>query len=654
MVLTIDPLFPVPEVTSLHINCGGNQTTIGGITYDEDIYPAGPAVYKQIGNNWALSNTGLFMDNDTLPEGQLPPYTTKNETRLDMTNAELYKNARVSPMSLSYYGFCLANGVYTVKLHFAEIMFTDDNTYSDLGRRVFDVYIQGKRVLKDFNIANEAQGVGKEVIKEFPAHVSDNDLEIRFYWAGKGTTYIPYKSVNGPLISAISVTYDGFSYSAGGTITKEDSTGGMSAGVIVVIAVALVIVVILITVSLLRWRVFINGCCHLGQTQTSDVILVEMNIYQWKDRFHFQKPINWSPFGSERSVMEGKLSALEGRMEGRLNVIEGQMKAIKITMDGLKAETTAMRQELQELTRILGGRTRNLEGNSEGSQMSVNENRRGRREGVGEEREVERNERQPSWKKRVNLPIFEGLEPLNWINRAEKFFEIQGVTEQEKLSLAYISMEGRAGYWFRFWKVTAKNLSWEGLKEAMIRRFEGRDRGTIFERLAAIKQAGTVDEYVQDFEVLVGQTKGIPEEQLLGYFFAGLQEDIRSQIRPYDPQELMAAMRIARDLELAHRGARTGGWNVAKNPGNATAKVGITTGSDNRGRGTRNLPYAEYLKWEEESRCFRCGGPFSSGHHCPERSLRVLILGEDEEGETEEEEAAMDQRQMELSAMEGD
>ncbi|XP_014523058.2 probable leucine-rich repeat receptor-like serine/threonine-protein kinase At3g14840 isoform X2 [Vigna radiata var. radiata] len=252
------------KVTSLHINCGGNQTTIGGITYDEDIYPAGPAVYKQIGNNWALSNTGLFMDNDSLPQGQLPPYTTKNETRLDMTNAELYKNARVSPMSLSYYGFCLANGVYTVKLHFAEIMFTDDNTYSDLGRRVFDVYIQGKRVLKDFNIANEAQGVGKEVIKEFPAHVSDNDLEIRFYWAGKGTTYIPYKSVNGPLISAISVTYDGFSYSAGGTRTKEDSTGGMSAGVIVVIAVALVIVVILITVSLLRWRVFINGCCHLG------------------------------------------------------------------------------------------------------------------------------------------------------------------------------------------------------------------------------------------------------------------------------------------------------------------------------------------------------------------------------------------------------
>jgi len=137
MVLNIDPLLLAPEVTSLHINCGGNQTTIGGITYDEDLYPAGPAVYIQSGKNWALSNTGHFMDNPNPP-----PYTTKNKTRLYMTNAELYKNARVSPISLTYYGFCLTNGVYTVKLHFAEIMFTDNSTYSDLGRRVFDVYIQ--------------------------------------------------------------------------------------------------------------------------------------------------------------------------------------------------------------------------------------------------------------------------------------------------------------------------------------------------------------------------------------------------------------------------------------------------------------------------------------------------------------------------------
>ena len=68
---------------------------------------------------------------------------------------------------MTYYGFFLANGSYTVNLHFAEIMFTDHETYGSLGRRVFDIYMQGKQMQKDFNIAQEAGGVGKEIIKQF-------------------------------------------------------------------------------------------------------------------------------------------------------------------------------------------------------------------------------------------------------------------------------------------------------------------------------------------------------------------------------------------------------------------------------------------------------------------------------------------------------
>ena len=65
--------------------------------------------------------------------------------------------------------------------------------------------LKGELVEKDFNIADEAGGVGMEVIKHYPAFVNNNTLEIRFYWAGKGTTGIPERGVYGPLISAISV-----------------------------------------------------------------------------------------------------------------------------------------------------------------------------------------------------------------------------------------------------------------------------------------------------------------------------------------------------------------------------------------------------------------------------------------------------------------
>lgn len=65
--------------------------------------------------------------------------------------------------------------------------------------------MQGIRVLKDFNI----EASKNVIVKTFDASVTNNTLEIRFYWAGRGTTVIPTKGVYGPLISAISVENPG-------------------------------------------------------------------------------------------------------------------------------------------------------------------------------------------------------------------------------------------------------------------------------------------------------------------------------------------------------------------------------------------------------------------------------------------------------------
>ncbi|CAN6690842.1 unnamed protein product [Malus baccata var. baccata] len=189
---------------SLHINCGGKQFTVPGgkdTAYDDDTFSAGPSSFYKSTTNWALSSTGYFPDDDR----PYDTFTWTNETRLSMANPQLYMNARLSPISLTYFGFCLGNGNYTVNLHFAEIMFRNGKTYKSLGRRIFDIYIQGKLVKKDFNIMDEAGVFGDVVIQNFTAPVTNNTLEIRFFWAGKGTTAIPYRGVYGPLISAISV-----------------------------------------------------------------------------------------------------------------------------------------------------------------------------------------------------------------------------------------------------------------------------------------------------------------------------------------------------------------------------------------------------------------------------------------------------------------
>ena len=127
------------ESYKLHINCGGEAVTINGSsTAYADTGQSGPSKFYRSPQNWAFSSTGHFLD-DNRP---IDNYIAQNSSSLSMINPELYMKARLSPLSLTYYAFCLGNGNYTVNLHFAEIEFTDDETYYSLGRRIFDIYIQ--------------------------------------------------------------------------------------------------------------------------------------------------------------------------------------------------------------------------------------------------------------------------------------------------------------------------------------------------------------------------------------------------------------------------------------------------------------------------------------------------------------------------------
>ncbi|KAH0698174.1 hypothetical protein KY289_015656 [Solanum tuberosum] len=186
--------------SSVHINCGGESVTIGDITYESDEDSGGAAKFVYGKEKWGSSNTGDFWVSPIEPS----QYKATNVSSIKGNNSELYTAARLSALSLTYYGRCLANGNYTVTLHFAEIVIRDNRSYQSLGKRMFDIYVQGERELKDFDITTAAGGVDKALTRKFNAVVEDGILEVRFQYAGKGTTAVPRKGSYGPLISAIS------------------------------------------------------------------------------------------------------------------------------------------------------------------------------------------------------------------------------------------------------------------------------------------------------------------------------------------------------------------------------------------------------------------------------------------------------------------
>ncbi|XP_021814907.1 probable LRR receptor-like serine/threonine-protein kinase At1g53430 [Prunus avium] len=230
-----------PRHHSLFINCGGGRMEFEGNEYEEDLTTVGTSHFVSSSDKWGYSSTGVYMGKSKAD------YIARNTSSLNMNGPEFYQTARLAPLSLKYYGLCMIKGSYKVKLHFSEIMYSDSETFSSLGKRIFDVSIQGNLVLKDFNIMEEAGGVGKGIVREYDVLVNGSTLEIHLYWAGKGTTAIPDRGVYGPLISAITVTPN----------FKVD-TGGLSAGAIAGIVVASCVSLVLVLV-VLRLSGFLGG-----------------------------------------------------------------------------------------------------------------------------------------------------------------------------------------------------------------------------------------------------------------------------------------------------------------------------------------------------------------------------------------------------------
>ncbi|XP_009608510.1 probable LRR receptor-like serine/threonine-protein kinase At1g56140 isoform X1 [Nicotiana tomentosiformis] len=224
-----------PRWSSFAIKCGGPPITSSNqISYEMENQTMGPATYFMTSTGrWAVSNVGLPSDN---PDQDFTSFSSSQF--INTLDSELFQTARISAGSLRYYGLGLENGNYTVNLQFAESQILNPPTWRSLGRRVFDVYVQGIRELKDFDIRKEAGGISlRAVQKQFKVQVSENHLEIHLFWAGKGTCCVPRQGTYGPSISAISATPDFIPTVSNQPPTTKKNRTGLIVGIVVGVGV---------------------------------------------------------------------------------------------------------------------------------------------------------------------------------------------------------------------------------------------------------------------------------------------------------------------------------------------------------------------------------------------------------------------------------
>ncbi|KAI8560684.1 hypothetical protein RHMOL_Rhmol04G0276100 [Rhododendron molle] len=297
-----------PTYSDFAINCGGPEITSSSqIVYEWDNETLGPATYYETSTKrWAVSNVGHFNDINN------PQYTSVSSSQFTTLDSELLQTARISPGSLRYFGLGLENGNYNVTLHFAETAFLNPPTWKSLGRRVFDIYIQGNRVWKDFDIKKVAGGVSFKAVQiDFRAQVSKNYLEIHLFWAGKGTRSIPAQGTYGPSISAISAARDFIPIV--GKNPKKSKTG-LIVGIVVPVGV-----VSFLSVLALYWFVL----CRKGPGWDDDEELRGMDVRPYTISFAELKAAT-EDFNPANKLGEGGFGPV---FKGTLN--DGRVIAVK-------------------------------------------------------------------------------------------------------------------------------------------------------------------------------------------------------------------------------------------------------------------------------------------------------------------------------------
>nr|XP_012575096.1 uncharacterized protein LOC105852867 [Cicer arietinum] len=222
----------------------------------------------------------------------------------------------------------------------------------------------------------------------------------------------------------------------------------------------------------------------------------------------------------------------------------------------------------------------------------------------GHSEEVHRREK---WQK-LEIPIFAGEDAFGWTHRLERYFLLKEVTEEEKMQATVMALEGKALSWYHWWEKCNPNPNWEGFKIAVVRRFQPSMVQNPFEQLLSLKQTGTVDEYVENFEKYVGAMRTIDQEFVRGIFLNGLKQELQAEVKLYELNSLSEMIQKVILIEQK---------NMLVNMKNGYSYASRTNGN------SRSMPYSKtitlesklssdqksskYYEWDwPESKCGKC------------------------------------------------
>ncbi|KAJ0937126.1 putative retrotransposon gag domain-containing protein [Helianthus annuus] len=224
---------------------------------------------------------------------------------------------------------------------------------------------------------------------------------------------------------------------------------------------------------------------------------------------------------------------------------------------------------------------------------------------------------------KIEFPRFKGDDLTSWLFKVEQFFQLDKVSDATKVRLAAIHFEEKALQWYQSLtsqRVEGEVLSWTELVEALKVRF-----GELFDDpmtdLKNLKQINSVQEYHDKFDAIISRLQ-LPIEYALSCFLAGLEEEIRLQVRMFNPKNIQEAFCLAKlqEATIKAKRSRFGSKNYVLTNSVATKQLlpyAKSVSMDNKKNVIRKtLTRNEMDERRSKGLCFNCDEKYSKEHVC--------------------------------------
>ena len=276
-----------------------------------------------------------------------------------------------------------------------------------------------------------------------------------------------------------------------------------------------------------------------------------------------------------------------------------------------------------------------------------------------------RSENRKGLYKKVEMPIFSGINPFGWIAQAERYFRVMQSTPEYQLELASLSLEEDALCWFNYEIEYGDFIDWFDFKRRLLARFAESFEKTPGKRLFSIQQTGTIAEYVREFQELASQIK-LAEAHKIDIFFNGLKREMKEVIMMKEPRTLsdhIQAVIKMEDSEFCRLFSSAKGqekrfvksttspffkplatptnqaWNNKQKQLDPSVKQS-TQAVVLKGQNRVKLSDAEFEHKKKNGICFSCDEKWTRSHNniCKNKHLQIMVVAQGCEVELIEEE----------------